>query len=238
MVILFSFLFYVMLRIVLSSGEDMMKAAAEELLKKERMEQVASRALCCCWMTTTTTMMLMARRDLSRPTSEFKRPRDTTTSSPLEGDALNVSDVCFVCRAPRVKPNFTFKFKIALGMLIVPFDHSNNTFDTRQDSPRSSPTWTYPSRRHGAVEALLCKRLTTCIRPADFKTFVSWLSPANLDFVQISNVGCAQSFTFYTKLVTFCVFPIACLVIIFLVCVRARAQFTHWPRSAIVIGDL
>jgi len=43
--------------------------------------------------------------------------------------------------------------------------------------------------------------------PNAFKTFLNWFNPANLDFVQLSSVGCVVRATYYTKLWTFCAIP-------------------------------
>ena len=46
---------------------------------------------------------------------------------------------------------------------------------------------------------------------------MSYLNPANLDFVQISSVGCVRTFTFYDKLVFYSAFPVGVFFLIFLV---------------------
>ena len=59
---------------------------------------------------------------------------------------------------------------------------------------------------------------------------MSWLSPANLDFVQISSVGCVQTFDFCNKLVVYSVFPVICFLAILVVSLSAagRACRCRW----------
>ena len=59
--------------------------------------------------------------------------------------------------------------------------------------------------------------LTSCIQPqmsagpSVFKDFTSWLSPANLDFIQFSGVSCVVKFNYYE----YACFSVSSLVLMF-----------------------
>ena len=105
--------------------------------------------------------------------------------------------------------NFTFKMKIALGMIY--FFRFQLWF---RICPNCHQSWSHSS--NAMVSILLCCP-SAHLRPSTFKQFLSYLNPANLDFVQLSSIGCVQTFTFFDKLVFYSFFPIIVFILIVMV---------------------
>jgi len=51
--------------------------------------------------------------------------------------------------------------------------------------------------------------------PDNFKTFVQWFGPVNLDFFQATGVGCLWDSNYYDKLWLFCAMPVFLIAIVF-----------------------
>jgi uncharacterized membrane protein len=66
--------------------------------------------------------------------------------------------------------------------------------------------------------------------PAEFKQFMSWLSPANLDFIQFSSVGCVMSANYYSKMLLVSLLPLAIFAGLFVFYMIPKSYF-HKRRN-------